>query len=88
MSQDAVLDVFREAIITILYASSPMLLVALGIGLLVAVFQATTQIQEQTLAFVPKVLGVFIVMILLGPWIFGRILNFTEKIFLSINTLL
>ncbi|MCT4633752.1 MAG: flagellar biosynthesis protein FliQ [Firmicutes bacterium] len=88
MSQDAVLDIFREAIITIIYAASPMLLVALGIGLLVAVFQATTQIQEQTLAFVPKVLGVFIVLILLGPWILGRILGFTEKIFLSMNTLL
>lgn len=80
MSEGIFVDVFSEAIKTILLLSSPMLLSALLVGLLVAIFQATTQIQEATLAFVPKVLVIFIVLMLVGPWLIQSLYEFTMSI--------
>lgn len=59
ISQEAVLDIAREAIYTIIITAAPLLLVSLVIGLIVSIFQTVTSIQEQTLTFVPKILGVF-----------------------------
>jgi len=64
-----------------LILSLPMLLIALFIGLIVAIFQATTQIQEQTLAFVPKILGVFGILMFAGPWILQKLVEYTMGIF-------
>jgi len=80
VSEGIFVDVFSEAIKTILLLSSPMLLSALLVGLLVAIFQATTQIQEATLAFVPKVLVIFIVLMLVGPWLIQSLYEFTMSI--------
>ena len=68
MSQEMVIEIAERAIYIVLIVSGPLLLVALAVGLLVSIFQATTSIQEQTLAFVPKIVGVLVAIILFGPW--------------------
>ena len=72
MNEVEVLDISREAIFTLLKVVTPVLLVALFIGLIIGIFQALTQIQEMTLAFVPKILGVFITIILLFPFMLNQ----------------
>lgn len=66
LSQVEVIHVMKDAIYTLILTAMPMLIAALGIGLLVSIFQATTQINEQTLAFVPKILGVMLALLLFG----------------------
>lgn len=68
MSQEMVIEIAERAIYIVLIVSGPLLLVALAVGLLVSIFQATTSIQEQTLAFVPKIVGVLVAIIFFGPW--------------------
>ncbi len=85
MSDAVILDLFRDAIFLILTLSMPMLVVAMLVGLLIAIFQATTQIQEQTLAFVPKVVAILLTMLLLGPWLLTKLVEFTEGLLLNIN---
>lgn len=77
MRTDTVVRIASEAVYTTLLASAPMLIVALVVGLLISVFQATTQIQEQTLAFVPKILATFLAIIFFGPWILTKVLDYT-----------
>ena len=72
MNEVEVLDISREAIFTLIKVVSPVLLVALFIGLIIGIFQALTQIQEMTLAFVPKILGVFFTLILLFPFMLNK----------------
>lgn len=81
MNEAMVLDLFRDAIYVTLLSSAPMLLVALVVGLIIAVFQATTQIQEQTLSFVPKLVTILLVVLMLGPWILNTMVDFTLKVF-------
>ncbi|WP_456275484.1 flagellar biosynthesis protein FliQ [Bacillus sp. AK128] len=80
MSSEFVISLAEQAIYTVLMISGPLLLLALGIGLLVSIFQATTQIQEQTLAFIPKIVAVFIGIIFFGPWMLSRMISFTYDI--------
>ena len=68
ISQEAVLDIARGTIYTIIITAAPLLLVSLIIGLIVSIFQTVTSIQEQTLTFVPKIIGVFVTMLLVGSW--------------------
>jgi flagellar biosynthetic protein FliQ len=77
MRSDTVIRIAGEAVYTILMASGPMLLLALLVGLAISIFQATTQIQEQTLAFVPKIIVVFVSLIFFGPWILSKLVDFT-----------
>ena len=67
-----------------LYLGAPLLLTALLIGLLVSLFQAATQINEMTLSFIPKILGVFAVLIVAGPWLLSLIIDFTRTLFQNI----
>ena len=76
MTQEAVLDIASDAIWTIIVASGPLLLVSLIIGLIVSIFQTVTSIQEQTLTFVPKVLTVFVTLMICGSWILDNISGF------------
>ena len=76
MSQEMVIEIAERAIYVVLLASGPLLLVALGVGLLVSIFQATTSIQEQTLAFVPKIVSVLVALILFGPWILSTMIDY------------
>lgn len=81
MKVEMVLDVLREAFLRILAISGPALLVGMLVGLVISIFQATTQIQEQTLSFVPKLLAIFLTLILAGNFMLNLLLNFTEMIF-------
>ena len=73
ITQEAILDIMRDAIYTVIICSAPLLLVSLIIGLIVSVFQTITSIQEQTLTFVPKILGVFITLMLIGSWLMDNL---------------
>ena len=81
MNEVEVLDISREAIFTLVKVVTPVLLVALFIGLIVGIFQALTQIQEITLAFVPKILGVFVTIILLFPFMLNQMQMLTDTLF-------
>jgi flagellar biosynthesis protein FliQ len=81
VSQEFVIRLAGEALYTVLKASAPMLIVALVVGLIISVFQATTQIQEQTLAFVPKIVAVLLSILLFGPWIMTTLVDFTTNLF-------
>jgi len=80
-----VIDIGREALTIALTVATPLLAVALGVGLLISIFQATTQIQEQTLSFVPKIVAILISLILFGPWMLTTLVNYTQRLFLNIN---
>lgn len=80
-----VIDIGREALTIALTVATPLLAVALGVGLLISIFQATTQIQEQTLSFVPKIVAILISLILFGPWMLTTLINYTQRLFLNIN---
>jgi flagellar biosynthetic protein FliQ len=88
MNDSVIVEIFSGAIYHILIMSAPMLLSALIVGLIVSIFQATTQIQEQTLAFVPKVLAIFLVLMIAGPWLLNTIMEFTLYIFSQIETVI
>ena len=81
MNEVEVLDISREAIFTLIKVVSPVLLVALFIGLIIGIFQALTQIQEMTLAFVPKILGVFFTLILLFPFMLNQMRMLSATLF-------
>lgn len=81
MNNALVFDMFARAITLILITSAPMLLAALIVGLIIAIFQATTQIQEQTLAFVPKIIVIFLMLLLTGPWIITSLVDYTKDVF-------
>ena len=81
MTPDMVIKLAEQSIFTIILISAPMLLIALAVGLLVSVFQAMTQIQEQTLAFIPKILAVFISLVVFGPWMLTMLLDYTRNLF-------
>lgn len=80
ITQDAVLDIARDAIYTIVIVSAPMLLTALIVGLVISIFQTVTSIQEQTLTFVPKIVAVFLVMILAGSWMLNTMLELITEL--------
>lgn len=80
MSSEFVIGLAGQALYTVLKISAPMLGVGLIVGLLVSIFQATTQIQEQTLAFVPKIIAVFLALLIFGPWILNIMIDFTSQL--------
>lgn len=80
MTQEMVISIAERAIFVVLVTSGPLLLIALGTGLLVSIFQATTSIQEQTLAFVPKIVAVLLAIIFFGPFMISQMTNFFYEI--------
>lgn len=80
MSAEFIIGLAGQAVFAVLKTSAPMLIVALVVGLLISIFQATTQIQEQTLAFVPKIVAVFIIILVFGPWMLNTMVDFTFNI--------
>lgn len=80
MTVEEVADIASQTLWLILKVAMPMLLVSLIIGLLVSIFQTVTSIQEQTLTFVPKIIGVFVTLILLGPWIMNTLVEFMTQL--------
>ena len=82
ITQEAVIDIAKDAIYTMIITSAPLLLVSLIIGLIVSIFQTVTSIQEQTLTFVPKILAVFVTMMIDGSWMLDNMSGFmTELLF-------
>lgn len=81
MTQEMILQIAQGSVYTILIVTAPILGVGLVVGLLVSVFQATTQIQEQTLAFIPKIVAILLTLLIVGPWMLQKIVEFTMDIF-------
>lgn len=81
MTPESVMTLGREALQVTLVISAPALLTALIIGLLVSIFQAATQINEQTLSFIPKLVGIFVALIIAGPWMVGLMVDFIQRLF-------
>lgn len=88
MSVDMISNITSRALYMVLQAALPILLVSLSIGLLVSIFQTVTSIQEQTLTFIPKLLGVFLTLMLLGSWIMNLVIEFMTDLWLNIPTYL
>ncbi|MGB4465313.1 MAG: flagellar biosynthesis protein FliQ [Eubacteriales bacterium] len=88
LSQIEILTIIRNAVYVVLMSSLPMLGVALVIGVLISIFQATTQINEQTLAFAPKIIGILLSLLIFGGWIINNLTDFTTDLYSSINVML
>lgn len=88
MTPEFVIDLGREAIKLALMVSLPLLGVGLVVGLLVAVIQATTQVQEMTLSFVPKIVAVLLTLIFASPWIIDKVTVFTSNLIKAIPTMI
>ncbi len=85
MDQGTVVNIAQHALMIILYVSAPMLGLSLIVGLAVSIFQATTQIQEQTLAFIPKILAVIVAVAVFGSWMLRVLIEYTQGLFQNIN---
>jgi flagellar biosynthesis protein FliQ len=86
MNQGVVIDVAQEAIKVVLMISAPILGLGLLVGLIVSIVQATTQIQEPTLSFIPKVITISLTMLIFGPWMMNIMYEFTVRLFENIPT--
>ena len=84
MTPESVMTLGRDALELTIIVAAPILLTALIIGLLVSIFQAATQINEQTLSFIPKLIGMFGVLIIAGPWMVGMMVDFIQRLFSNI----
>lgn len=86
MTPETVIHIGRKAVETILLTSAPMLLAAMVVGLFISIFQAATQINEQTMTFIPKIVAVFLTLLIFGPWIIELLITFTTGIIAQIAT--
>ena len=84
MTPELVMNIGRQAIEMTLLLSGPLLLAALLVGLIISIFQAATQINEQTLSFIPKLLAIFLVLIVAGPWMLQMMVDYIRRLFESI----
>lgn len=87
MTQDNVINLASQAIGLAISVGGPMLLASLVIGLLVSVFQAVTQIQEQSLTLIPKIAGIVLILVLLGPWMLDKFVAYTTNLYSAIPTI-
>ena len=86
--EQIILDIIRDALMMIIKCSLPILLTGLVVGLVVSIFQTATSIQEQTLAFVPKIIAVFMAIVIFGSWITHMLTTYTTELLSSFNLLL
>lgn len=84
MNGDMAIQIGRDALMMVMLVSAPMLILGLLVGVAVSIFQATTQIQEQSLAFIPKIIAVFVAVLVFGPWMLSLIVDYTREIFMSL----
>lgn len=84
MSGDLVIQLGQQALMIVLLVSAPMLGLGLIVGLMVSVFQATTSIQEQTLAFIPKIIAVFVAILIFGPWMLRIMVEYVTNVFINL----
>ncbi|MBL8445165.1 MAG: flagellar biosynthesis protein FliQ [Zoogloeaceae bacterium] len=88
MNPGMVIDIGRQAVEVTLMLAAPLFIAALATGLLISVFQAATQINEMTLSFVPKLVAIFITLVVAGPWMITLITDFTRRLITSIPSLI
>ncbi|MBQ9625487.1 MAG: flagellar biosynthesis protein FliQ [Clostridia bacterium] len=88
MEQAQIINVLQQAVYTILISSMPLIGVGLAIGLIVSIFQAATQINEQTLTFAPKIIGILLALLVFAGFIFTKVNEFTQSMFSMINTII
>ncbi len=88
MTEDTVIQLVVGAVELALKVGLPLLLVGLAVGLIISVFQAITQIQEQTLTFIPKILATVAVLVIGGPWMLDQLLTYTQELWLAIPDLI
>jgi flagellar biosynthetic protein FliQ len=88
MTPESIMTLGRHAMEVTLMVAAPLLLVALGIGLIVSIFQAATQINETTLSFIPKLIGIFIALVVAGPWMLSTMLDYMRELFTNIPGLI
>lgn len=88
MTPESVMTMGRTAMEVTLMVSAPLLLVALIIGLIVSIFQAATQINEATLSFIPKLVGIFVALVIAGPWMLSVMLDYMRQVFTGIPGLI
>jgi flagellar biosynthesis protein FliQ len=88
MTPETVMTIGRHALEMTVLLAAPLLLVALAIGLLVGIFQAATQINEMTLSFIPKLLGMAAVLLIAGPWMLTQLVGYTRQLITSIPSLI
>lgn len=84
MSSDLAIQIGRDALFMVMLISAPMLGLGLIVGILVSIFQAITQIQEQTLSFIPKIIAVFVAVLVFGPWMLNILIDYTRDILLRL----
>ena len=84
MTGPEVLDIARDALWTTVKIAAPTMLVGLAVGLVVALFQALTQIQEQTLAFIPKIIAVFVAILIFGPWMLRIMVEYLTNLLVNL----
>lgn len=84
MNEGIIMDIFTDALFMALKLSAPVLVVSVLVGLVIAIIQAATQVHEQTLTFVPKLVGIGLVLIILGPWMIEQMNDFTLRLFEAI----
>ena len=87
MNQEDIMDIVKNGLTTTIMVAAPALVTALVVGLVISIFQATTQIQEQTLTFVPKILAVFLVLLIAGSFMMNTLISFTNRIFSYISNI-
>jgi flagellar biosynthesis protein FliQ len=87
VNEDVVINLVMNAMALAFKIAMPMLGVALVLGLVVSIVQAVTQIQEQTLSFIPKIIGLAAVLVIGGPWMLGQIVSYTQELYSSIPSL-
>lgn len=87
MTPESVMTIGRQAMEVTMMVAAPMLLVALAVGLVVSIFQAATQINEMTLSFIPKLIGIFVTMIIAGPWMLTIMLDYMRQMLSSIPSM-
>ena len=88
MNQDTVINLATQAMMLSLKIAGPILLLGLIVGLLVSIFQAVTSIQEQALSFIPKVVGVAVLIVVLGPWMLGQLVAYVQNLYTAIPSLI
>lgn len=81
MTQNQILYMAKEALGTAIIVGGPILLISLTVGLIISIFQAMTQIQEQTLSFIPKIFSIALILIILGPWMLNVMVSYTTTLF-------
>jgi flagellar biosynthesis protein FliQ len=88
MDQDTVVTLATQAMTLAVEVAGPMMLVGLVIGLVVSIFQAVTSIQEQSLSFIPKIIGLGALIVILGPWMLDQLVNYAQNLYMSIPQLI